>query len=183
AAPGEPALAEAGDGEARPLGGEGAGGRGAPGPARRAGLVVQRPERRAAAAAARPLRRPADGVRALRMTDGDALLQTIIDNPDDDAPRLVYADWIEEHGEPERAEFIRVQVAYDGADFAKERRGEWAGRMKELWKAYGPAWLAQLPKLPGVRWSTSFRRGFPHMVEFDGATAFTAGAAAVFAAG
>lgn len=39
----------------------------------------------------------------------DSLLRTIIDNPEDDAPRLVCADWLEENGEPERAEFIRVQ--------------------------------------------------------------------------
>lgn len=39
----------------------------------------------------------------------DELLKTIIDHPDDDASRLVFADWLDEHGEPERAEFIRVQ--------------------------------------------------------------------------
>ena len=44
------------------------------------------------------------------MTDGDALLRTIIVDPADDTPRLVYADWLEENGEPDRAEFIRVQV-------------------------------------------------------------------------
>lgn len=38
------------------------------------------------------------------------LLRTIIDDPDSDTPRLVFADWIEEKGEPERAEFIRVQI-------------------------------------------------------------------------
>jgi len=43
------------------------------------------------------------------MTDGDALLRAVIENVADDAPRLVYADWLEEHGEPERAEFIRLQ--------------------------------------------------------------------------
>ena len=30
--------------------------------------------------------------------------------PHDDAPRLVLADWLDEHGEPERAEFIRCQL-------------------------------------------------------------------------
>jgi uncharacterized protein (TIGR02996 family) len=30
--------------------------------------------------------------------------------PDDDTPRLAFADWLEEQGEAERAEFIRVQV-------------------------------------------------------------------------
>jgi uncharacterized protein (TIGR02996 family) len=44
------------------------------------------------------------------MSDNDVLLRAILDDPDDDAPRLVYADWLEEHGEAERAEFIRVQV-------------------------------------------------------------------------
>ena len=36
-------------------------------------------------------------------------LAQICDNPADDTVRLVFADWLEEHGEPERAEFIRVQ--------------------------------------------------------------------------
>lgn len=40
----------------------------------------------------------------------EALMQSILEAPEDDAPRLVYADWLEEHGEAERAEFIRVQI-------------------------------------------------------------------------
>ena len=43
------------------------------------------------------------------MTDRDALLAAIIANPDEDTPRLAYADLIQEAGEEERAEFIRVQ--------------------------------------------------------------------------
>lgn len=43
------------------------------------------------------------------MTTEDALLQDILANPSDDTPRLIYADWLDEHGQPERAEFIRVQ--------------------------------------------------------------------------
>jgi len=43
------------------------------------------------------------------MTDENALLSTIAAYPDDDAPRLVYADWLEEHDRPVRAEFIRIQ--------------------------------------------------------------------------
>jgi len=42
------------------------------------------------------------------MTDRD-FLAAITPNPADDAPRLVYADWLEEHDDP-RGEFIRVQV-------------------------------------------------------------------------
>jgi uncharacterized protein (TIGR02996 family) len=38
----------------------------------------------------------------------DAFLQTILEHPDDDIPRLVFADWLEEHGNP-RGAFIRLQ--------------------------------------------------------------------------
>ena len=44
------------------------------------------------------------------MSDEPALLAAILANPAEDVPRLVYADWLEEHGESERAEFIRVQI-------------------------------------------------------------------------
>jgi uncharacterized protein (TIGR02996 family) len=40
----------------------------------------------------------------------EAFLADICEHPDDDAPRLIYADWLDEHGQPERAEFIRVQI-------------------------------------------------------------------------
>jgi uncharacterized protein (TIGR02996 family) len=39
-----------------------------------------------------------------------ALLAAILDSPDDDLPRLAYADWLEEHGDLERAGFIRLQL-------------------------------------------------------------------------
>jgi uncharacterized protein (TIGR02996 family) len=38
-----------------------------------------------------------------------ALLAAVLAAPDDDAVRLVFADWLEEHGEEERGEFIRLQ--------------------------------------------------------------------------
>ncbi len=62
------------------------------------------------------------------MTESEALLQAIIENPDADLPRLVYADWIEEHGsDSERAEFIRVQIELPnrGPDFLKQYDREW----------------------------------------------------------
>jgi len=39
-----------------------------------------------------------------------ALIAAVCAAPDDDLPRLVLADWLDEHGESERSEFIRVQV-------------------------------------------------------------------------
>jgi uncharacterized protein (TIGR02996 family) len=44
------------------------------------------------------------------MTEQQALLAAILATPQDDLPRVVYADWLDEHGQPERAEFIRVQI-------------------------------------------------------------------------
>lgn len=38
-------------------------------------------------------------------------MRAISARPLDDLPRLVYADWLEEQGDPDRAEFIRVQIA------------------------------------------------------------------------
>lgn len=43
------------------------------------------------------------------MTDRESLIRAICETPDDDVPRLVFADWLEEHGEAERAGFIRLQ--------------------------------------------------------------------------
>jgi uncharacterized protein (TIGR02996 family) len=39
------------------------------------------------------------------------LYSAILANPEDDAPRLIYADWLEENGEEERAKFIRAQIS------------------------------------------------------------------------
>ncbi|CAN5391072.1 hypothetical protein BH11PLA2_BH11PLA2_23350 [soil metagenome] len=46
------------------------------------------------------------------VTDREAFLKAIIANPADNLTRLVYADWLEEHGEAERAVYIRAAV-YD----------------------------------------------------------------------
>src|SRR5436190_15862505 len=48
-------------------------------------------------------RRPED-----RMDDGEALLRAVVVAPRDDAPRLIYADWLDEHGQAEAAEYIRA---------------------------------------------------------------------------
>ena len=42
--------------------------------------------------------------------DWPTFIAAIIANPDDDTVRLVAADFLEEHGDPERAAFIRIQV-------------------------------------------------------------------------
>src|SRR5437763_17050310 len=36
------------------------------------------------------------------------LLRAVLKDPDDDRPRLAYADWCAKHGDPDRAELIRA---------------------------------------------------------------------------
>ena len=56
------------------------------------------------------------------MTDRDALLRAICANPEDDAPRLIYADWLDEHGDPLQAEFIRLQIGQHQSDETNTRQ-------------------------------------------------------------
>ena len=82
----------------------------------------------------------------VRMPDHDAFLRMIADQPDDDGPRLVYADWLEERGDTARAEFIRVQIE-------AERWPEYSPRRMELERA-PPSWKANTAKSGRGRWRT-----------------------------
>jgi uncharacterized protein (TIGR02996 family) len=60
------------------------------------------------------------------MSDEQALLAAIWRHPNEDTPRLMYADWLQENGQPGRAEFIRAQcelatLAEDDPRFRKVR--------------------------------------------------------------
>lgn len=54
--------------------------------------------------------------RSRPVSDRQALLAAICADPDDDTPRLVFADWLQDQGEVERAEFIRVQCEFTRLD-------------------------------------------------------------------
>lgn len=43
------------------------------------------------------------------MNEGDKLLEDILDHPHDDTPRLIYADWLTDNGQPNFGEFIHLQ--------------------------------------------------------------------------
>jgi uncharacterized protein (TIGR02996 family) len=75
------------------------------------------------------------------MGDGEALLRAILDQPKEETPRLVYADWCDENGQPERAEFIRVQVTIAGWGTTPPADAEeWVRRERELRWAHGLKW-------------------------------------------
>ena len=56
------------------------------------------------------------------MTEQDALLEAVFAAPADDLPRLVYADWLDDHGEAAHAAFIRAQIELGRYAGPKTRR-------------------------------------------------------------
>src|SRR4051812_13666429 len=93
------------------------------------------------------------------------LLDAVLADPDDDAPRLVYADWLDEHDQPERAEFIRLQIALASQPRAK-RKEELRLREKELLDRYQERWAEPVAEFKTIykahhsRTPYVFRRGF-----------------------
>ena len=96
---------------------------------------------------------------------GEAFLEQITANIDDDGARLVFSDWLEEQGEQERAEFIRVQVRRPGLPTWDAAQVGLKLREQELLKKHGERWLKEMPEIPGVRWE-GFRRGIVAVVSF-----------------
>lgn len=83
----------------------------------------------------------------------DPLFAAILANPDDDAPRVVYADALQERGDP-RGELIPVQIELARAPGDAARRKALAAVERRVLKRIAP--VAPLPK--GAR--LSYRRGF-----------------------
>jgi uncharacterized protein (TIGR02996 family) len=120
------------------------------------------------------------------MSDGDALLSAILAEPDEDTPRLAYADWLDEVGgasDRARAEFIRAQIDL-GRMPPGERNYGLEGRAKLLLELHREAWLAPLrhtgAPLSGEGAHCQFRRGFVEIVWMPAAW-FVARAEALFA--
>ncbi len=91
------------------------------------------------------------------MIGADAFLQTILDQPDADGPRLVFADWLEEHGDCAHAELIRVQCELARLPDASPRKQELHVRQRHLLAGNDGEWGAVIREL-GL--SHRFRRGF-----------------------
>jgi uncharacterized protein (TIGR02996 family) len=115
------------------------------------------------------------------MDPGKALFQAILDEPDDDAPRLVYADWLEENGQPERAEFIRVQIELVKPPAGGRRRARLKAREEELLKKRGDEWLKPLLPFTCDIYSDpcEFRRGFVERMDLE-SESFVEHAAEIF---
>jgi uncharacterized protein (TIGR02996 family) len=94
------------------------------------------------------------------MSHADAFLQDILAHPDDDAPRLIFADWLEEQGDANnvaRAEFIRIQCTVATGNLAQQRRGELERRERQILDEWGKEWVRPIRRLVQ---SWEFHRGF-----------------------
>ena len=91
------------------------------------------------------------------MTDREALVAAIAERPRDDSPRLVYADWLDEHGQSERAEFIRLQCRAARLRPGSVGRADALRAADDLTAGHESDWLGE--------WATrlvtwDYRRGF-----------------------
>jgi len=112
------------------------------------------------------------------MTQEDAFLQAIRDNPEDDTVRLIYADWLQERGEATggaRAELIRVQCALVRNGEGPERLSL-RQREQELLLQYQAEWERPLHRLGCY---CTFERGFVTGVRVE-ARKFMTGAERLF---
>jgi uncharacterized protein (TIGR02996 family) len=75
------------------------------------------------------------------MSDETALLCAIAAHPDEDTPRLAFADYIEERGNPDRAAFIRGSIELARLKEDSPHRRELAFRCRQLLDAHEKEWL------------------------------------------
>lgn len=91
--------------------------------------------------------------------DDQSFLEAIQANPEDEVPRLVYADWLDDQGDP-RGELIRVQCEIARSPDNDPNRKRLEHRESELLEDYGETWLEPLRQLGAMGVSTRcFHRG------------------------
>jgi uncharacterized protein (TIGR02996 family) len=105
------------------------------------------------------------------MTDEPALLAAIREHPDEDTPRLAYADWLDEHNRHERAEFIRAQVQLARLPDDDPRRTDLEVTERRLLAKNCVEWAAPWPAFQNWEYAGDgpsraiFRRGFLDAVD------------------
>lgn len=95
------------------------------------------------------------------MDIASALLDAIRDDPDDDLPRLAYADWLMEQPSQEdqaRGEFIQLQCRLARMDADAPAIQETRRREAELLGEHRAAWLGELERVGGCELVRGFIR-------------------------
>jgi uncharacterized protein (TIGR02996 family) len=114
-------------------------------------------------------------------TDEQAFLTAIAASPDDDTPRLVFADWLDERATGDdnaRAALIRAQCRLEYPDLEPRERRDMETQVRKILRANKKQWLAPLQS-NGFGSSWQFRRGFIDNGSLS-ATKFTSDGAKLF---
>jgi uncharacterized protein (TIGR02996 family) len=103
-----------------------------------------------------------------------AFLAAIRDAPEDEVPRLVCADWLEDNGQPERAEFVRVQLELSRGVEPRSQALALYRRLRALIREHREGWLGSLATHAPA---SIFDRGFVEQVELEAKVLLEHGAA------
>jgi uncharacterized protein (TIGR02996 family) len=80
-------------------------------------------------------------VRGAPMKEDTGFLKAILASPADDVPRLVYADWLDDRGDP-RGEYLRTELALARLSRRSRKAKDLRFRLQELPRSIKPSWLA-----------------------------------------
>lgn len=81
-----------------------------------------------------------------------SFLSAIKECPEDDTPRLILADWLDDNGDPYRAEFIRLECKLASKKVGQPgERAAAVERVEELLRRFGGAWAGPLWHRQGAR--------------------------------
>jgi uncharacterized protein (TIGR02996 family) len=76
----------------------------------------------------------------------DALEAALVENPDDTAAHMAYADWLTEQGDP-KGELIHVQMRLEQEDLKAPERKKLTKREGELLAKHGQEWFGELAEV------------------------------------
>ncbi|MBN9120321.1 MAG: TIGR02996 domain-containing protein [Planctomycetes bacterium] len=79
----------------------------------------------------------------------EEFLAALEKSPNDNVTRLVYADWLDEQGDP-LAEFLRLEVRLKTDDLSDGDRQTMTNRLAELGRRAEPRWLCTINRSPFV---------------------------------
>jgi carbon storage regulator len=91
-----------------------------------------------------------------RVAEEAPFIRAILENRRDPSYRLIFADCLEERGDP-LGELLRIDCELEDSSLTADRRSALEVRQRELWSEFGNSWLGLkgILRTPGPR--SSFR--------------------------
>jgi uncharacterized protein (TIGR02996 family) len=81
------------------------------------------------------------------MSEDEAFIRAVVDNPGDDLPRLVYADWLDDRDDP-RGAYLREELAVVNELRSRDELSLPIDNCEELAAGLGPVWVARVSRPP-----------------------------------